>query len=87
MADEVGREPALDAQDLEQLLVSRERAGDGDGMAALYERNAVLDRGDGQLTLGGEAIRVFYAEEVAMGRKYDLGDQRPAIVSAGLAPT
>ncbi len=36
MGDEVGREPARDPQDLERLLVSRERAGDGDGMAALY---------------------------------------------------
>ena len=34
MADEISREPARDPQDLERLLVSRERAGDVDGMAA-----------------------------------------------------
>jgi hypothetical protein len=87
MADEVSREPARDPQDLEQLLVSRERTGDVDGMAALYELHAVLDCGDGQLALGWEAIRAFYAGQVAMGRKFDFGDQRPAIISGDLALT
>jgi ketosteroid isomerase-like protein len=79
--------PARDPQDLERLLVSRERAGDVDGMAALYEPHAVLDSGDGRLILGREAIRAFYAGLVAMGRKFDFGDQRPAIISADLALT
>jgi len=87
MADEVSHEPARDPQDLERLLVSRERAGDVDGMAALYEPHAVLDCGDGRLTLGREAIRAFYAGLVAMGRKFDFGDQRPAIMSGDLALT
>ena len=85
MADELSREPARDPQDLERLLVSRERAGDVDGMAALYEPHAVLDCGGGRLTLGREAIRAFYAGLVAMGRKFDFGDQRPAIISGDLA--
>jgi len=87
MGDQVGREPARDPQDLERLLVSRERAGDVDGMAALYEPLAVLDCGDGRLMLGREAIRAFYAELVATGRKFDFGDQRPAIISGDLALT
>jgi ketosteroid isomerase-like protein len=87
MTDEVGREPARDPQDLERLLVSRERAGDVDGMAALYEPHAVLDCGEGQLALGREAIRAFYAGLVATGRKFDFGDQRAAIISGDLALT
>ncbi len=87
MADEVDRDPARDPQDLERLLVSRERAGDIDGMAALYEPHAVLDCADGRLMQGREAIRAFYAGLVAMGRKFDFGDQRPAIVSGDLALT
>jgi hypothetical protein len=87
VADEVSREPARDPQDLERLLVSRQRTGDVDGMAALYEPDAVLDCGGGQLTLGREAIRAFYARLVAMGRKFDFGDQRPAIISGDLALT
>jgi ketosteroid isomerase-like protein len=87
MADEVSLEPARDPQDLERLLVSRERAGDVDGMAALYEPQAVLDSGGGRLTQGREAIRAFFAELVAMGRKFELGDQRPAIIAGDLALT
>src|SRR5229473_3278001 len=87
MADAVSREPARDPQDLERLLVSRERAGDVDGMVALYELHAVLDCGDGRLTRGREAIRAFYARLVATGRKFDFGDQRPAITSGDLALT
>jgi ketosteroid isomerase-like protein len=87
VADEIRREPARDPQDLELLLVSRERAGDVDGMAALYEPLAVLDCGGGQLTLGREAIRTFYAGRVAMGQKFAFGDQRPAIISGDLALT
>jgi len=87
MSDEGGRQPARDPQDLEQLLVSRERAGDVDGMTALYEPHAVLDCGDGRLALGREAIRAFYAGLVAIGRKFDFGDQRPALISGDLALT
>ena len=79
--------PVYDPQDLEKLLVSREWAGDVDGMVALYEPNAVLDCGEGQLFVGREAIRDFYAGLVAAGRKFARGDQRPAIVSGDLALT
>jgi hypothetical protein len=87
MTDEVGYGPARDPQDLERLLVSRERAGDVDGMVALYESHAVIDCGDGRLIQGKEAIRGFYAELVATGRKFNFGDQRPAIISGDLALT
>ena len=56
-------------------------------MAALYETRAVLDRGEGQLLYGREAIRAFYADLVAAGRKFDLGDQRAALVNGDLALT
>ncbi|MCI0414289.1 nuclear transport factor 2 family protein [bacterium] len=87
MPDEVKRDPARDPQELERLLVSRERAGDVDEMVALYEPHAVLDCANGQLMIGREAIRAFYANQVAMGRKYNFGDQRPAIISGDLALT
>jgi hypothetical protein len=87
MAAEASREPARDPRDLERLLVSRQRAGDVDGMVALYERNAVLDFGGGRLTLGREAIRTSYAGVVATGRKCTFGEQRPCIVTGDLALT
>ncbi|HKW35246.1 MAG TPA: nuclear transport factor 2 family protein [Candidatus Acidoferrum sp.] len=87
MTDKPARDPARDPQDLERLLVSRERMGDVDGMAALYEQEAVLDRGGGQLVRGREAIRTFFAGMVATGRKFEFGSQRPAVISADLALT
>jgi len=87
MGDEVGRDAARDPQDLERLLVTRERAGDVDGMVALYEPDAVLDSGAGRLTHGREAIRAFFAGLVAEGQQFEFGDQRPAIVSGDLALT
>jgi ketosteroid isomerase-like protein len=86
MADEATREPARDPQDLERLLVTRQRAGDVEGMVALYEPDAVVDSGDGRLAQGTDAIRAFFAE-LAQGRKFDFGEQRPALISGDLALT
>ena len=58
-----------------------------EGMAALYERDAVLHIGGGQVARGRDAIRPFYAEVVTRGQKFDLGDQRPALISGDLALT
>ena len=87
MVDDTTREPARDPQDLERLLVTRQRAGDVDGMTALFEPDAVIDSGDGQLKRGRAAIRAFYVELVATGRKFDFGHQSPAVVSGDLALT
>ncbi|CDX11551.1 conserved hypothetical protein [Mesorhizobium sp. ORS 3324] len=87
MNDGTNREPARDPQDLARLLVFREQAGDVEGMAALYEPDAILDIGEGQLARGSEAIRDFYAKLIAAGQKFELGDQRPAIVNGDLALT
>src|SRR5688572_26575891 len=79
--------PARSPQDLEQLLVSRQRAGDVEGMAALYESDAVLDCGEGQLIEGREAIRAFFERLVGTGRKFEYGNQQAAVISADLALT
>jgi ketosteroid isomerase-like protein len=87
MASNMGREPARDPQDLERLLVSRQRAGDVDGMVALFEPDAIVDCGDGRLLQGREAMRAYYAELVAAGRKFEFGEQRPAMINGDLALT
>lgn len=81
------RGPAVDPQDLERLLVSFQRAGNLEGMVALYEPGAVLDDGDGRLIRGREAIRAFYAGILKTDRKFQIGEQRPALVSGDLALT
>ncbi len=80
-------EPVRDPQDLARLLIARELKGDADGMAALYEPDAVMALRDGRLAAGREAIREFYAGLIAAGRKFELGEQRPAFVNGDLALT
>ena len=87
MADRIRREPARDPQELERLLVARERVGDVDGMVALYEAQAVVDGRSGPLRQGHQAIRALFADLVATGRQFEIGEQRPAIVSGDLALT
>jgi ketosteroid isomerase-like protein len=87
MNDRTTSAPAYDPQDLERLLVARQRAGDVEGMTALFEPDAVIDCGRGRLVRGKEAIRAFYVEIVASGRKFASGEQRPALISGDLALT
>jgi ketosteroid isomerase-like protein len=79
--------PVLDPQELERLLIVRQHAGDVDGMVALFEPDAVIDCGGGQFVRGHAAIRAFYAEIVAAGRKFGKGEQRPALICGDLALT
>jgi len=80
-------ETARDPQDLARLLVSRANSGDVEGMVALYEPDAVLSCGDGRIAVGRDAIRKFYTDVLATGRRFDLGKQRPALLGADLALT
>ena len=87
MNDPAGRKPVYDPQHLEPLLVSRQHAGDVDGMTALFEPDAVIDCGGGNLLRGKEAIRGYCVEIVASGRKFAVGQQRPALLCGDLALT
>lgn len=81
------RELATDPQDLARLLVSRENLGDAEGMAALYEADAVLACGNGRTAVGRDAIRDFYTELIRAGRNFELGAQRPALINGSVALT
>jgi len=78
---------AHEPQDLERLIISRQWAGDVDGMVALFEPQAVVDHGGEQLAVGREAIRKVFAALVATGRKFQRGDQQAAIINGDLALT
>ena len=56
-------------------------------MVALYEPNAVVDSSDGRLIEGREAIRKYFAEYTASGRKFQSGVQQPALITGDLALT
>jgi len=83
----VDREPARDPQELAIKLVRSENAGDAKGMALLYEPDAVLACGGGRKAIGRDAIEAFYADLIATGRKFDLVDQRPAMLCGDIALT
>ncbi|RWM12039.1 MAG: hypothetical protein E5X74_02760 [Mesorhizobium sp.] len=87
MSDAASREPARDPQDLERLLIERQWAGDVEGMLALFEADAVVDSGEGELTRGRKAIRALFEKSFAAGRKFQRGEQRPALVNGDLALT
>jgi hypothetical protein len=87
MNDPARGKPVYDPQDLEPLLISRQHAGDVDGMIALFEPNAVIDCGGGRFLRGREAIRGYYLEIAASGRKFAVGEQRPALICGDLALT
>ncbi len=86
------REPARDPQDLERLLVDRQHAGDIEGMVALFEPEAIVDTTEGDNAEGGlirghAAIRAFFTELCASGRKFHRGQQVSAVVNGDLALT
>lgn len=96
MNDPTRREPIYDPQELERLLVARENAGDVSGMTALFELDAVIElndgMNDGQLLRGKEAIHAFFTklQHTGLGpegRRFRLGEQRPALISGDLALT
>jgi ketosteroid isomerase-like protein len=87
MGERLNRQLAHDPQDLERLLVARQRAGDVDGMAALYEPQALLNSGGGKLSLGRDAIRKVLADLSATGLRFQAGQQQPAMVCGDLALT
>lgn len=80
------RKVALNPQELAQLLVTRANRGDVDGMVALYELDAVLHVGDG-IAKGVEQIKKFYVNFLATGVRFDVGEQRPSMISGELALT
>ena len=56
-------------------------------MVALYEADAVVDCGDGDLKIGRDAIRRYFTEQVSRGMKFAAGEQRPAIICGDIALT
>ena len=92
MGDPAKREPIYDPQDLERQLVIRENAGDVGGMTALFEPDAVIELNDGRLLRGKEAIHEFFTKLQVTGlgpegRRFKLGEQRPALICGDLALT
>ncbi len=80
-------QPARDPQELERFLVARQRAGDVEGMVALFEPDAMIHAYDGRVVQGHAEMRTYYRELAAAGRVFRMGDQQPALVNGELALT
>ncbi len=87
MENSTSREKPRDPQDLARLLVARANSGDVEGMIQLYAPDAVMNLSSGQQAVGQDAIREFYTGLISSGRKFSLGEQRPAIVNGDVALT
>ncbi len=86
MTDFDGHERAAEPEDLGRLFLERANARDVEGVAALYEPDAVLASASGDVVTGGEAIRRMYETLLADPPQF-AGDVRPALRRGDLALT
>lgn len=82
-----GREGALQPEDLTRLFVERANAGDAEGLAALYEPDAVLAFPPGQMTVGREAIRAVCEQLLAGNPHFTSEEPLPTLRNGDLALT
>jgi ketosteroid isomerase-like protein len=80
-------QPAQAPEDLAIFFVSRANDGDVDGLVALYEPDAVLSTGKGDVARGAEAIRRFYASLLEKRPHFEPNEQQPTLLNGGLALT
>jgi uncharacterized protein (TIGR02246 family) len=81
------RQQAVAPEEITRLLVERANSGDAEGMAALYEEDAVVASPPGQVTSGRDAIRSLYEGMVAGAVRMEIEDAVPTVRTAGLALT
>ena len=79
--------PAKVPNDLELFFVERANAGDVEGLVALYEKNATLDCGNGEVVRGLEQIRRFFIDFLKNRPQLSPSIQAPALCSGNLALT
>jgi uncharacterized protein (TIGR02246 family) len=81
------QERALRPEDLTRLFVERANAKDADGIAALYEPDAVMAYPPGQQTVGREAIRAFWRQALPHLPRFEPEPPLPTLVSGDIALT
>lgn len=78
---------AMRPEDLTRLFVERANARDAEGLAALYEEDAVMAYPPGQRTVGREAIRALWEKVLAGGPHFEFEEPLPTLVSGDIALT
>jgi uncharacterized protein (TIGR02246 family) len=80
-------EKALEPDDLTRLFVERANAGDGAGVAALYEPEAVMAYPPGEVTVGREAILALWEQVLANAPTFEPEPPLPTLISGDIALT
>jgi uncharacterized protein (TIGR02246 family) len=80
-------ERALKPEDLTRLFVERANARDAEGIAALYEQDAVMAYPPGSQTVGREAIRELWEKVLAHAPHFEQETPLPTLISGDLALT
>ena len=80
-------EKAMTPEDLTRLFVERSNAGDADGVAALYEEDAVMAYPPGSMTVGRPAFRELWARVLSHAPRFEPEMPLPTLMSGDLALT
>lgn len=80
-------EKAMTPEEITRLFVRRSNAGDAEGVAALYEEDAVLAYPPGSVTVGRAAIRALWEKVLANRPHFEPEESLPTLVSGDLALT
>ena len=86
-SDAVARPKALSPEDLTRLFVEFANARDAEGLAGLYEPDAVVAYPPGKVTVGRPAIRALYEQLVATGARFMPEEPLPTLILGDLALT
>ena len=81
------RERAVRPEDLTRLFVERANAKDAEGVALLYEQDAVMAYPPGQQTVGRDAIRKLWEELLPRMPAFEPEPPLPTLISGDLALT
>jgi len=80
-------ERALKPEDLTRLFVERSNAGDAEGVAELYEEQAVMAYPPGSQTVGRDAIRGLWEKVLANAPHFEQEPPLPTLTSGDIALT
>jgi uncharacterized protein (TIGR02246 family) len=80
-------EKAMRPEDVTRLFVERSNAGDADGVAALYEEDAVMAYPPGSQTVGRAAIRDLWAKVLEHRPHFEPEQSLPSLVNGDIALT
>lgn len=83
----IERAKAQKPEDLTRLFVEFANAGDAEGLAGLYEADAVVAFPPGQMTVGRDAIRGLYEKMLAARPQFRLETPLPTLQLGDLALT